>query len=370
MKVLALNSSPRGEGISKTGIMLYALVEGMREAGAKVETVHLRKKKINNCIGCYTCWTKTPGVCVHKDDMTQELFPKWLEADIVVYATPLYHFTVNASMKTFIERTLPALEPYLIRGDGRTSHPWRHKPPAGVVLSVAGFPEPLVFDDLSRYANFLDVFNLLAEIYRPGAEAFTRPEFAGTAKEILEATTRAGWEIVQSGSISAETMERITQPIGGDFESFSKMASLFWTACIREGVTPKEFNERKMVPRPDAIDSFMIFMSMAFNSKHAEQTKAVMQFTFSGEVEGSCHFEIENGKITAREGVAEKPSLVVESPFEVWMDITTGKADGQQMFMQQKYRASGDFSVLMRMKELFGRANQSRTEDREGRTED
>ena len=36
------------------------------------------------------------------------------------------------------------------------------------------------------------------------------------------------------------------------------------------------------------------------------------------------------------EGAAEKPGLTVESLFEVWMDITTGKADGQQMFMQQK----------------------------------
>ena len=107
MKVIAFNSSPGAEGVSKAGIMLDALAEGMREAGAEVEIVPLRKKKINNCIGCYTCWTRTPGVCVHKDDMTGELFPKWLEADIAVYATPLYHYTMNASMKALIERTLP-----------------------------------------------------------------------------------------------------------------------------------------------------------------------------------------------------------------------------------------------------------------------
>ena len=113
MKVLAINSSPRADGISKTGMMLDALVQGMRDAGAEVETIHLREKKIKNCIGCFTCWTKTPGVCVHKDDMTNELFPKWLEADLAVYATPLYHFTVNATMKAFIERTLPVVEPFL-----------------------------------------------------------------------------------------------------------------------------------------------------------------------------------------------------------------------------------------------------------------
>ncbi|MGO9022163.1 MAG: NAD(P)H-dependent oxidoreductase [Syntrophobacteraceae bacterium] len=354
MKVLALNSSPRGEGVSKTGIMLDAFAEGMRQAGAEVETIHLRKKKINNCIGCYTCWTKTPGVCVHKDDMTKELFPKWLEADIAVYATPLYHYTVNASMKAFIERTLPVLEPFLITRDGKTSHPMRHKTPASVILSVAGFPELKVFDQLSRYVKFMFGKGLRAEIYRPGAEALGAPQFAATKKDILEATVQAGRELVQNGSVLAATTERITQRIGGDFEFTAKMANLFWKTCIREGITPKEFQERNLIPRPDSIETFMTIMSMGFNAEGAAQTKAVMQFTFSGEVEGSCHFEIENGEIRAKEGTSAKPDLIVESPFEIWMDVITGKADGQQLFMQQQYKASGDISLLLRMKELFG----------------
>ena len=140
MKVLAINSSPRAEGISKTGMMLDALVQGMRDAGAEVETINLREKKINNCIGCFTCWTKTPGVCVHKDDMTNELFPKFLEADLVVFATPLYHFTVNATMKAFIERTLPMVEPFLNRLGDSTTHPMRQKPPKGGDFVRGRFP--------------------------------------------------------------------------------------------------------------------------------------------------------------------------------------------------------------------------------------
>ena len=61
MKILALNSSPRSEGQSKTEIMLKSLVKGMREAGAEVEVVDLRKKTIKNCVGCFSCWTKSPG---------------------------------------------------------------------------------------------------------------------------------------------------------------------------------------------------------------------------------------------------------------------------------------------------------------------
>jgi multimeric flavodoxin WrbA len=50
MKVLALNSSPRSNKDSCTVMMLNPLVEGMREAGADVEVVNLREKKIKNCI--------------------------------------------------------------------------------------------------------------------------------------------------------------------------------------------------------------------------------------------------------------------------------------------------------------------------------
>ncbi len=357
MKAIALNSSPRGEGISKTGMLLDALVEGMREAGAEVETVQLRQKKVNNCTGCYTCWTKSPGVCIHRDDMTRELFPKWLEADIAVYASPLYHFTLNASMKAFLERTLPALEPFLLRGEENTSHPWRRKPPAAVVLSVAGFPEPSVFEQLSSYVNFLFGKGLLAEIYRPGAEILTRPEIAGTKKDIFEATVQAGRELVKSRTISPTLIERIRQPIGGDFDSFAAMANLFWKSCIREGLTPKEFGERNLVPRPDSIETFMMVMSMGFNAERAAQTKAVMQFNFSGEVEGSCHFKIDNGRIEANEGQSANADLIVESPFDIWMDVTTGKSDGGSLFMSQKYKASGDLSLLLRMKELFGRVD-------------
>ena len=99
MKIFAINSSPRSRGQSKTDLMLNQLVEGMRDAGARVEVVNLREKNIKNCIGCYTCWTKTPGKCLHKDDMTHELYQKWQESDLVVYATPLYNYAVNATLK-------------------------------------------------------------------------------------------------------------------------------------------------------------------------------------------------------------------------------------------------------------------------------
>ena len=66
MKVLAINSSSRNDKTSKTKLMLNHLVKGIKKAGADVKIIDLRSKKIKNCIGCMSCWTKTPGKCILK----------------------------------------------------------------------------------------------------------------------------------------------------------------------------------------------------------------------------------------------------------------------------------------------------------------
>ena len=356
MKVLALNGSRRSDGMSKSKIMLNALVEGMREAGAEVDVVDLREKKVRTCRGCMCCWTTTPGVCAIKDDMTAELFPKWLEADLAVYAFPLYHFTINADMKAFIERTLPVLQPFFISVGTETLHPLRHRHPRVAFLSVAGFPEHSVFDQLSSWVRFLyGRFGILAaEIYRPMAEALTVPSLRHTATEVLDATRRAGMEIVEQGTVSDETMARITRDMHEDPRLFLQAGDMMWKTCIREGVTVSEFHEKGLVPRPENPGEFMTLMRAAFVPEAAQGMSSVIQFDFSGGHEGSCRLVVDNGTIQAAEGAADSPGLTIRSDFDLWMDILCNRADGQQMFLDQKYTARGDLDLLMRMKELFG----------------
>jgi len=361
MKVLALNSSPRTGGQSKAEIMLNALVAGMHEAGADVEVVDLRNKKIKYCAGCFSCWTKTPGTCIHKDDMTQELFPKWLESDLVVYASPLYHFTVNAAMKAFIERTLPILEPFFLQHNGRTYHPLRNKHPKVVALSVAGFPDEAVFDQLSTWINFIyggfhpDGMPLVAEIYRPMAESLTNPYFKEIAAQILAATQQAGREIVLSGKVSKNTMATVRQPMVENPVAFLEIGNLMWKTCIAEGITPREFGEKGVKPRPDSISSYIELMKLGFNPESANGLKATIQFNFSGENQGSCFLSIGDGSLQGQQGNYTDPDLTVNTPFEVWMDILTKKADGQQLFMEQQYTVEGDLELLMKMDQFFGR---------------
>jgi multimeric flavodoxin WrbA len=352
MKILAINSSPRTGAESKTELMLNHLVNGMREAGGDVEAVNLREKKINHCVGCFTCWTKTPGRCIHRDDMSRDIFPKWLQADLVVYATPLYFHTMNGAMSTFRERTLPAAQPFFeLDDEGKTFHPLRSKIPAAVWLSVCGLPEQSEFDALSDYltrTRHKDA-SIVAEIYRSAAETMVQPYFKDKAADILEATFQAGRELVQSGSVRAETMARIRQPLVKP-RLFADMGNLFWKTCIGEGVTPRTFREEKMIPRPDSLDGFMVLFPFGVNTEATGARKVIVQFNFSGSVTASCYFTIKMGHIDSAKGISNQPDLVIETPFDIWMDIMTRKADGQQMFLENKYKVHGDASLI---KSLF-----------------
>ena len=98
-KVLIISASPRKGGNSDALCDQFLL--GAKEAGHNVEKVFLRDHKINYCLGCGVC--NNTHVCVQKDDM-KNLLEKMVNADIIVLATPVYFYTMDAQLKTFIDR--------------------------------------------------------------------------------------------------------------------------------------------------------------------------------------------------------------------------------------------------------------------------
>jgi hypothetical protein len=153
---------------------------------------------------------------------------------------------------------------------------------------------------------------------------------------------------VESMRISPETMARIRQPLV-DTESFGRMGNLFWKTCIAEGVTPKKFQKEKMVPRPGSIEEFMWIFPFGLNAEVAGDRTVALQINFSGQVEDSCHFTIGEGGVTAKQGACANPDIAIDTPFDLWMDIMTRKADGQQMFMEQKYTVAGDLPLMIQL---------------------
>lgn len=99
--ILVLSASPRKGGNSD--LLCDQFMLGAKEAGNQTEQIFFRNKKINYCTGCGTCQSNA-GTCVQKDDMA-EVLDKMIAADVIVMATPVYFYTMNAQMKTLIDRT-------------------------------------------------------------------------------------------------------------------------------------------------------------------------------------------------------------------------------------------------------------------------
>lgn len=103
--ILIISASPRRGGNSDTLCDRFA--EGARESGNVVDKIFLKDKKIGYCTGCGYCFDAHK--CSQKDDMTG-LIEKMLAADVIVFATPVYFYSMDAQMKTFIDRTTPRYE--------------------------------------------------------------------------------------------------------------------------------------------------------------------------------------------------------------------------------------------------------------------
>jgi len=95
-------------------------------------------------------------------------------------------------------------------------------------------------------------------------------------------------------------------------------------------------------------------MAATFNSQAAGDLKATVQFEVTGKQAGDWFLSIEKGKCTYQEGKASSPDLTIKTPSEVWLAIANKEMDGQQAFMEGKYTATGDMSLLIRMRSLFG----------------
>lgn len=101
-KVLIISTSPRKGGNSE--ILADEFAAGAREAGHNVEKICLHDKTINFCKGCLAC-QKTLHCVIHDD--ANAIVQKMKDADVLVFATPIYYYEMCGQMKTMLDRANP-----------------------------------------------------------------------------------------------------------------------------------------------------------------------------------------------------------------------------------------------------------------------
>ncbi len=209
MNVIAINGSPHmDEG--NTAMILNQFLDGMREAGANVEVYYTRKMKIGPCNGDMSCWYKNPGKCGQNDDM-QMLLPKIKEADVIVWASPVYYAGITGPLKNLMDRQLPL----------HMSGEMAAKKQKIVLVSSSGSWDTSMFDPIlaqmkAIYASPDGRSEFAGALLRPGAEPM-RHLMDGIGKAVLDnvfkAAKEAGRQLVKEGRISDELQRAVSQKL-------------------------------------------------------------------------------------------------------------------------------------------------------------
>ncbi len=224
---------------SISAIMVDEILSGAKEAGAQTDHIILRKKKINRCLGCLSCWIKTPGRCIQKDDMN-DLLDIYMSSDIVIYACPVYVENVPGLIKDFMDRLIPITDPHFeLDEKGVTRHVKRYeKYPGTVVVANGGFIEQSAFDVFrllfKRITRSLNS-KLVAEIYKGGGGmiGLDNPALAPMVKEYKALLKKAGEEIALDMKLSKATMAALDkQMIPTDV--YNQQVNLLWDGLIKK----------------------------------------------------------------------------------------------------------------------------------------
>jgi multimeric flavodoxin WrbA len=132
MKVIGIVGSPRIDGT--TDALVRQVLEGCEDAGAGTEIFHLGGLEIHGCIACMAC--REAGRCPRHDDM-EVLYDRIMEADALVFGTPIYFYYMTAQMKAFTDRLYAFMEDHTTSrlGEGRKT----------VFVVTQGAPEADIF---------------------------------------------------------------------------------------------------------------------------------------------------------------------------------------------------------------------------------
>ena len=236
MKILVINGSPRDNG-SNTMILTNAFLKGT--GYTNIDVVSVAKSNIKGCIGCFSCWAKTPGKCVIKDDM-RDILNKIIEADVVVWSFPLYYFSLPGDLKNLIDRQLPLALPEMEQGAENGDHPSRYdfSKQRHIAISTCGF-----WTDKGNYDSVYAMYNRLhggegnySTIFvgqgpiLPIANMKEIPEEYVEVKSIIDnflsVVEKAGKEFA-NGKIEADTLKAISQPLIPK-EAYEQSANASW----------------------------------------------------------------------------------------------------------------------------------------------
>jgi multimeric flavodoxin WrbA len=216
-KAAAINGSPRMEK-GNTALVLDSFIRGMADAGSEIEIFYPSRLKIKPCVcSKMYCWYQSPGECCVKDEM-QPLYNKLKAVETLILATPVY-IPLPGDMQNFINRLCPLLRPYLETRAGRTRAHFHDDVAIQriVLVSTGGWWEKENLDTVVRIAQELAEdasVEFAGALLRPHAFLIRQDgQLTEAGEAVLQASRRAGYELVKTGLMQPDTLEAVSRPL-------------------------------------------------------------------------------------------------------------------------------------------------------------
>jgi len=345
MKILVINGSPKGSS-SNTLKLTLSFLEGMKSVAAQeIEFITLSTSKIGSCTGCFSCWKNTPGICVIRDDMDTYL-QKVIEADLIIWSLPLYFFAMPGVAKNFLDRLLPMSTPIMAeRETGGSTHPSRYdlSHQKYMLISTCGF-----HSTINNYDALLKQFEILYDgsyekIICTEGELFKVPQLKRRTDEYLAYVKSAGQEYASTGEISNElskNLEELLYPA----DAFKEMADSSWDL---------ELSSKHPEIKKSALN-FMRQMAASFNKESVNMMdRLVIEMKYT-DLNETYQFVICERECDLIMKDFQPSTVLIETSYEVWMQISEGKLNGAQAMMDKLYKVTGSFETMMKMSDYFG----------------
>lgn len=353
MNILVINGSPKDTN-SNTYRLTTAFLDGMQQ---ELRDIHIKELSISRmdirpCLGCFSCWNRTPGQCCIQDDMRQ-IIQDLLWADTTVWSFPLYYYSVPGPLKNLIDRQLPMLLPFMEERAGQVGnggHPTRYDMSGKktVVISTCGFYTAKgnydgvysLFDHLCGRGNYTTVFCGQGELFRV-------LELSARTNEYLSYVKQAGQEYARGG-ISDQTQELLDQLLLPR-ETFEACSDASW-GIDRDGTITEENG-----PARKESDTLIFTRQMAalYRGESYPGKDTVLEMYYTDVEERYQILLGKDGSHVYTDGHLT-PTTKIETPVTVWRSIAAGEIRGDEAMMQGLYRVKGDFTLMLKWDTYFG----------------
>ena len=350
MNVFLINGSPKGSR-SNTYQLSRAFLEGLGQVDLRECCVS--QMDIRGCLGCFACWNKTPGKCVHSDDMA-EVMENMLWADVILWSFPLYYFSVPGGLKNLMDRQLPMVLPFMSADTESGGHPGRYDMSGKrhVVISTCGFYTArgnydgvtAIFDHLCGKGNYTAIFCGQGELFRV-------KELSDRTGEYLSHVRTAGREFA-AGGITSGTREKLEQ--------------LLFSRQVFEAMADASWGIEKTGQPSDETLVFTKQMAALYNPAAWPGKDLVLEMYYT---DLDKRYQI----ILGKEGSSvltenfRAYTTRIETPFTVWKAIASGEITGQEALAQQRYRVKGDFNLMLRWDDYFGTKSRQQSSTKDAR---